>query len=185
MSNSDERQTDSGIELHPVYVAEDLVGFDPAKQLGEPGEPPFTRGIYPDMYRGRLWTMRQYAGMGTAAETNGRFRYLLDQGQTGLSVAFDLPTQMGLDSDHPRAEGEVGKTGVAIDSIEDMRRLFQQIPLDRVTTSMTINATAAILLLLYELVAEEQGVDASKIGGTVQNDLLKEYAARGTYIYPP
>ena len=137
------------------------------------------------MYRGRLWTMRQYAGMGTAAETNGRFRYLLDQGQTGLSVAFDLPTQMGLDSDHPRAEGEVGKTGVAIDSIEDMRRLFEQIPLDRVTTSMTINATAAILLLLYELVAEEQGVDASEIGGTVQNDLLKEYAARGTYIYPP
>ena len=129
--------------------------------------------------------MRQYAGMGTAAETNRRFRYLLDQGQTGLSVAFDLPTQMGLDSDHPRAEGEVGKTGVAIDSIDDMRRLFQEIPLDRVTTSMTINATAAILLLLYELVAEEQGVDAVAIGGTVQNDLLKEYAARGTYIYPP
>src|SRR6202795_1122837 len=185
MSNSDERRTDSGIELHPVYVAEDLVGFDPPKQLGEPGQAPFTRGIYPDMYRGRLWTMRQYAGMGTAAETNGRFRYLLDQGQTGLSVAFDLPTQMGLDSDHPRAEGEVGKTGVAIDSIEDMGRLFEQIPLDRVTTSMTINSTAAILLLLYELVAEEQGVDASQIGGTVQNDLLKEYAARGTYIYPP
>jgi methylmalonyl-CoA mutase N-terminal domain/subunit len=185
MSNPDERRTDSGIELHPVYVPEDLVGFDPAKQLGEPGRQPFTRGIYPGMYRGRLWTMRQYAGMGTAAETNRRFRYLLDQGQTGLSVAFDLPTQMGLDSDHPRAEGEVGKTGVAIDSIEDMRRLFEQIPLDRVTTSMTINATAAILLLLYELVADEQGVDASKIGGTVQNDLLKEYAARGTYIYPP
>ena len=185
MSNPDERRTDSGIELHPVYDPEDLVGFDPAKQLGEPGQKPFTRGIYPDMYRGRLWTMRQYAGMGTAAETNRRFRYLLDQGQTGLSVAFDLPTQMGLDSDHPRAEGEVGKTGVAIDSIEDMRRLFEQIPLDRVTTSMTINATAAILLLLYELVADEQGVDASKIGGTVQNDLLKEYAARGTYIYPP
>ncbi len=137
------------------------------------------------MYRGRLWTMRQYAGMGSAADTNARFRYLLDHGQTGLSVAFDLPTQMGLDSDHPRAEGEVGKTGVAIDSIDDMRRLFDQIPLDRVTTSMTINSTAAILLLLYELVAEEQGVDASRIGGTVQNDLLKEYAARGTYIYPP
>ena len=137
------------------------------------------------MYRERLWTMRQYAGMGTAAETNRRFRYLLDHGQTGLSVAFDLPTQMGLDSDHPRAEGEVGKTGVAIDSIDDMRRLFEAIPLDRVTTSMTINATAAILLLLYELVAEEQGVDATRIGGTVQNDLLKEYAARGTYIYPP
>jgi methylmalonyl-CoA mutase N-terminal domain/subunit len=185
MDAKDERRTDSGIELQPVYSAEDLVGFDPAKQLGEPGEPPFTRGIYPTMYRERLWTMRQYAGMGTAAETNRRFRYLLDQGQTGLSVAFDLPTQMGLDSDHPRAEGEVGKTGVAIDSIDDMRRLFEAIPLDRVTTSMTINATAAILLLLYELVAEEQGVDASQIGGTVQNDLLKEYAARGTYIYPP
>ncbi len=185
MDDQDHRATDSGIELHPVYGADDLVGFDPAKQLGEPGEQPFTRGVYPTMYRERLWTMRQYAGMGTAAETNRRFRYLMDQGQTGLSVAFDLPTQMGLDSDHPRAEGEVGKTGVAIDSIDDMRRLFADIPLDRVTTSMTINATAAILLLLYELVAEEQGVDASTIGGTVQNDLLKEYAARGTYIYPP
>jgi methylmalonyl-CoA mutase N-terminal domain/subunit len=185
MDDQDHRATDSGIELHPVYGADDLVGFDPAKQLGEPGEQPFTRGVYPTMYRERLWTMRQYAGMGTAAETNRRFRYLMDQGQTGLSVAFDLPTQMGLDSDHPRAEGEVGKTGVAIDSIDDMRRLFEAIPLDRVTTSMTINATAAILLLLYELVAEEQGVDASTIGGTVQNDLLKEYAARGTYIYPP
>jgi methylmalonyl-CoA mutase, N-terminal domain len=181
----DERRTDSGIVLRPVYTEDDTVGFDPAKQLGEPGELPFTRGVYPDMYRGRLWTMRQYAGMGTAAETNRRFRYLLDHGQTGLSVAFDLPTQMGLDSDHPRAEGEVGKTGVAIDSIDDMRRLFQDIPLQRVTTSMTINATAAILLLLYELVAEEQGVEATRIGGTVQNDLLKEYAARGTYIYPP
>ncbi len=185
MEAIDERRTDSGIELHPLYTADDLVGFDPAKQLGEPGEPPYTRGIYADMYRGRLWTMRQYAGMGTAAETNRRFRYLLDNGQTGLSVAFDLPTQMGFDSDHPSAEGEVGKTGVAIDSIDDMRRLFDRIPLDRVTTSMTINSTAAILLLLYELVAEEQGVDASTIGGTVQNDLLKEYAARGTYIYPP
>ena len=185
MDDQDHRATDSGIELHPVYGSDDLVGFDPAKQLGEPGEQPFTRGVYPTMYRERLWTMRQYAGMGTAAETNRRFRYLMDQGQTGLSVAFDLPTQMGLDSDHPRAEGEVGKTGVAIDSIDDMRRLFADIPLDRVTTSMTINATAAILLLLYELVAEEQGVDASTIGGTVQNDLLKEYAARGTYIYPP
>jgi methylmalonyl-CoA mutase, N-terminal domain len=181
----DERRTDSGIVLRPVYAADDAVGFDPAKQLGEPGELPFTRGIYPGMYRGHLWTMRQYAGMGPAAETNRRFRYLLDHGQTGLSVAFDLPTQMGLDSDHLRAEGEVGKTGVAIDSIDDMRRLFQDIPLQGVTTSMTINATAAILLLLYELVAEEQGVDASIIGGTVQNDLLKEYAARGTYIYPP
>jgi methylmalonyl-CoA mutase N-terminal domain/subunit len=137
------------------------------------------------MYRGRLWTMRQYAGMGTAAQTNQRFRYLLDRGQTGLSIAFDLPTQMGYDSDHPRAEAEVGKTGVAIDSIEDMRRLLEGIPLDKVTTSMTINATAAILLLLYELVAEEQGVSPAAIGGTVQNDILKEYAARGTYIYPP
>ena len=185
MNANDGRRTDSGIDLQPVYSAEDLVGFDPAKQLGDPGDAPFTRGVYPEMYRERLWTMRQYAGMGTAAETNRRFRYLLDHGQTGLSVAFDLPTQMGLDSDHPRAEGEVGKTGVAIDSIDDMRRLFEAIPLDRVTTSMTINATAAILLLLYELVAEEQGVEASRIGGTVQNDLLKEYAARGTYIYPP
>ena len=153
MDETERRRTDSGIELQPVYSAEDLVGFDPAKQLADPGELPFTRGIYSSMYRERLWTMRQYAGMGTAAETNRRFRYLLDQGQTGLSVAFDLPTQMGLDSDHPRAEGEVGKTGVAIDSIDDMRRLFEAIPLDRVTTSMTINATAAILLLLYELVA--------------------------------
>jgi methylmalonyl-CoA mutase, N-terminal domain len=181
----EERRTDSGIELRPVYGAEDLVGFDPAKRLGMPGEPPFTRGVYADMYRSRLWTMRQYAGMATAEETNRRFRYLLDQGQTGLSVAFDLPTQMGLDSDHPRAEGEVGKTGVAIDTLDDMRRLFDAIPLDRVTTSMTINATAPILLLLYELVAEEQGVGPDAIGGTVQNDLLKEYAARGTYIYPP
>jgi methylmalonyl-CoA mutase N-terminal domain/subunit len=137
------------------------------------------------MYRGRLWTMRQYAGMATAEETNRRFRYLLEHGQTGLSVAFDLPTQMGYDSDHPRAEGEVGKTGVAIDSVEDLHRLFEGIPLDRVSTSMTINATAAILLLLYELVAEEQGIDAVRLSGTVQNDLLKEYAARGTYIYPP
>ena len=182
---SDERRTDSGIELRRIYRADDLVGFDPAKQLGEPGELPFTRGIYPEMYRGRLWTMRQYAGMGSADDTNRRFRYLLDQGQTGLSVAFDLPTQIGLDSDHPLAEGEVGKTGVAIDSVEDMERLFDGIRLDRVSTSMTINATAAILLLLYELVAEEQGVDASALSGTVQNDLLKEYAARGTYIYPP
>jgi methylmalonyl-CoA mutase N-terminal domain/subunit len=182
---SDERHTDSGIELHPVYTAADLAGFDPSRDLGVPGEPPFTRGIYPSMYRGRLWTMRQYAGMATAAETNARFRYLLDQGQTGLSVAFDLPTQMGLDSDHPRAEGEVGKTGVAIDSIDDMKRLLEGIPLDRVSTSMTINATASILLLLYELVAQEEGVDASALSGTVQNDLLKEYAARGTYIYPP
>jgi methylmalonyl-CoA mutase, N-terminal domain len=179
----DGAHTDSGIELQPVYEPDPA--FDPAGQLGEPGGFPYTRGPYPSMYRGRLWTMRQYAGMGTADDTNRRFRYLLDHGQTGLSTAFDLPTQMGYDSDHPRAEGEVGKTGVAIDSIEDMRRLFHEIPLDRVSTSMTINATAPILLLLYELVAEEQGVEASALSGTVQNDILKEYAARGTYIYPP
>jgi len=183
---SDERRfTDSGIEIHPVYRPQDLEGFDPARDLGRPGELPFTRGVYPSMYRGRLWTMRQYAGMGTAEETNRRFRYLLEHGQTGLSVAFDLPTQMGYDSDHPRAEGEVGRTGVAIDSLEDMHRLFEGIPLDRVSTSMTINATAPILLLLYELVAEERGIDPKLLQGTVQNDLLKEYAARGTYIYPP
>ncbi len=183
--NDQRRVTDSGIEIQPVYGPEDLEAFEPSRDLGRPGEPPFTRGVYPTMYRRRLWTMRQYAGMATAEETNRRFRYLLEQGQTGLSVAFDLPTQMGLDSDHVRAEGEVGKTGVAIDSIEDMRRLFDRIPLDRVSTSMTINATAPILLLLYELVAEEQGVPADALEGTVQNDLLKEYAARGTYIYPP
>jgi methylmalonyl-CoA mutase N-terminal domain/subunit len=186
MSDGDDhRLTDAGIEIRPAYDPADLEGFDEARDLGEPGNAPFTRGIYPTMYRGRVWTMRQYAGMGTAAETNARFRYLLGHGQTGLSVAFDLPTQMGYDSDHPRAEGEVGKTGVAIDSVDDMRRLLEAIPLDRVTTSMTINATAPILLLLYELVAEEQGIPPAALGGTVQNDILKEYAARGTYIYPP
>ena len=183
---TDERRvTDSGVELHDVYGPEDLAAWDPEDRLGEPGAFPFTRGPYPTMYRGRLWTMRQYAGMGTAEDTNRRFRYLLEHGQTGLSTAFDLPTQMGLDSDHPLAEGEVGKTGVAIDSIDDMRRLFDGIPLGGVSTSMTINATAPILLLLYELVAEEQGVAPADLEGTVQNDLLKEYAARGTYIYPP
>jgi methylmalonyl-CoA mutase, N-terminal domain len=181
----DRRATDAGIEIEPLYGPEELSGFDPERDLGAPGEAPYTRGIYPSMYRGRLWTMRQYAGMGTAEETNRRFRYLLDHGQTGLSVAFDLPTQMGFDSDHPRAEGEVGRTGVAIDSVEDMRTLLDGIPLDQVTTSMTINATAAILLLLYDITAEEQGVPADRLGGTVQNDILKEYAARGTYIYPP
>ena len=187
MSGPPERRTDSGILIEPVYDASNLAegGFDPDRDLGAPGAFPFTRGPYPSMYRGRLWTMRQYAGMSTADETNERFRFLLDQGQTGLSVAFDLPTQMGLDSDHPRADGEVGKTGVAIDSLDDMRRLLDGIPLDRVSTSMTINATAPILLLLYELVAEEQGVASTAISGTVQNDILKEYAARGTYIYPP
>jgi len=181
----DRRVSDSGIEIRPLYTPADLEEFDPQRELGVPGEFPFTRGVYPSMYRGRLWTMRQYAGMGTAKETNRRFRYLLDHGQTGISVAFDLPTQMGFDSDHPRALGEVGRTGVAIDSVEDMSRLFEEIPLDQVTTSMTINATAAILLLLYELVAEEHGISAEKLDGTVQNDILKEYAARGTYIYPP
>jgi methylmalonyl-CoA mutase N-terminal domain/subunit len=185
VAHPDSRQTASGIELKPVYGPEDLEGRGGGGGLGGPGEIPFTRGIHPSMYRGRLWTMRQYAGMATAAETNRRFRYLLEHGQTGLSVAFDLPTQMGLDSDHSRAEGEVGKTGVAIDSVEDMHRLLAEIPLDRVSTSMTINATAPILLLMYELVAEERGIDAAELSGTVQNDLLKEYAARGTYIYPP
>jgi len=182
---NDERRTDSGIEIKPVYRARDLEGWDPDAQLGEPGRPPYTRGIRPDMYRGRLWTMRQYAGFGTAEATNARFKFLLGAGQTGLSCAFDLPTQMGYDSDHPRSEGEVGKVGVAIDSLDDMHRLLDGIPLDQVTTSMTINATASILLLLYQLVAEDQGVDPRKLGGTIQNDLLKEYIARGTYIYPP
>ena len=167
-----------------IYEPADLEGWVPRDELGEPGTYPFTRGPYPSMYPSRLWTMRQYAGFGDAVTTNRRFRALLDAGQTGLSVAFDLPTQMGLDSDDPMAEGEVGKVGVAIDSIADMRALFAAIPLDAVTTSMTINSTAAILLLLYELVAREHGVDPSTIRGTVQNDILKEYIARGTYIYP-
>jgi methylmalonyl-CoA mutase N-terminal domain/subunit len=174
------RRTSSGIEIEVVYSTP----ADP-ELIGAPGEYPFTRGPYPTMYRGRLWTMRQYAGFGTAEETNRRFRDLLEAGQTGLSVAFDLPTQMGLDSDHPLAAGEVGKVGVAIDTLDDMRQLFTGIPLGEVSTSMTINATAPILLLLYELVAEEQGVDARELRGTVQNDILKEYVARGTYIYPP
>jgi methylmalonyl-CoA mutase N-terminal domain/subunit len=179
------RRTDSGIEIAPVYRFADLEGWDPDEQLGDPGEYPYTRGIHSEMYRGRLWTMRQYAGFGTAEATNERFRFLLSAGQTGLSCAFDLPTQMGLDSDHPRAEGEVGKVGVAIDSLVDMRLLLADIPLAEVTTSMTINATAAILLLLYELVASEQGVPSSAVKGTIQNDILKEYVARGTYVYPP
>jgi methylmalonyl-CoA mutase N-terminal domain/subunit len=182
---ADVRMTDSGIEIAPVYSAENLVGWDPAEKLGAPGSAPYTRGIYPSMYRGKLWTMRQYAGFGSAETTNERFKFLLAAGQTGLSCAFDLPTQMGLDSDHGRAEGEVGKVGVAIDSLADMRLLLADLPLDKVTTSMTINATGAILLLLYELVAEEQGVAPAALGGTIQNDILKEYVARGTYIYPP
>ncbi|HET9092463.1 MAG TPA: methylmalonyl-CoA mutase family protein [Acidimicrobiales bacterium] len=184
-AEGESRRTDSGIEIRRRYGPDDLASFDAAQALGEPGEFPYTRGVQRDMYRGRLWTMRQYAGFGTAEATNERFKFLLQAGQTGLSCAFDLPTQMGYDSDHPRAEGEVGKVGVAIDSLEDMRRLLDGIPLGEVSTSMTINATAAILLLLYELVAEEQGVPAGKLSGTIQNDILKEYVARGTYIYPP
>jgi methylmalonyl-CoA mutase, N-terminal domain len=168
-----------------VYGADDLEGWDPATALGDPGDYPYTRGPYASMYTARAWTIRQYAGFGDADDTNRRFHALLDAGQTGLSVAFDLPTQMGYDSDHEMASGEVGRVGVAIDSIEDMRRLFDRIPLGEVTTSMTINATAAILLLLYELVATEEGVEPDRIRGTVQNDILKEYIARGTYIYPP
>jgi len=185
MADPVQRHTDSGIEVKALYTADDLAEWDPSAQLGEPGTAPYTRGVYPSMYRGRLWTMRQYAGFGSAAETNQRFKFLLHAGQTGLSCAFDLPTQMGYDSDHARAEGEVGKVGVAIDSIADMRLLLDGIPLDQVTTSMTINSTASILLLLYELVAEEHGVAATAISGTIQNDLLKEYIARGTYVYPP
>jgi methylmalonyl-CoA mutase N-terminal domain/subunit len=181
----EERRTDDGIPLRTVYTADDLAGWDPDTRLGQPGQPPYTRGIYPTMYRGRLWTMRQYAGFGSAETTNQRWKMLLASGSTGLSCAFDLPTQMGYDSDHPRAEGEVGRVGVAIDSIEDMQRLLADLPLDKVTTSMTINATAAILLLLYQLVAEEAGIAADQLGGTIQNDILKEYIARGTYIYPP
>jgi methylmalonyl-CoA mutase N-terminal domain/subunit len=182
---TDERRTDAGIEIKPVYTASDLADWNPDDRLGEPGRYPYTRGIYSDMYRGRAWTIRQYSGFGTAEATNARWRMLLASGSTGLSCAFDLPTQMGYDSDHPRAEGEVGKVGVAIDSLEDMRLLLADLPLDRVTTSMTINATAAILLLLYQLVAEKEGIPADKLGGTIQNDILKEYVARGTYIYPP
>jgi methylmalonyl-CoA mutase N-terminal domain/subunit len=177
--------TQSGLPFEAVYGPDTLDGWDPRERLGEPGRYPFTRGVYPTMYTGRPWTMRQYAGFGTAQESNQRYRQLLAAGTTGLSVAFDLPTQMGYDSDHPLAHGEVGKVGVAIDSIDDMRVLFDGIPLDQVSTSMTINSPAAVLLLLYQLVAEEQGVPASALNGTIQNDVLKEYIARGTYIYPP
>jgi methylmalonyl-CoA mutase N-terminal domain/subunit len=179
------RETSSEIPIQPFYRPADTAEILYAEKIGDPGVFPFTRGLYADMYRKRHWTMRQYAGYSSAAESNKRYRYLLSQGTTGLSVAFDLPTQIGYDSDHAMARGEVGRVGVAIDSIEDMRRLFDSIPLDRVTTSMTINATAAILLSLYLVVAEDQGVSWAKVGGTVQNDILKEYAARGTYIYPP
>jgi methylmalonyl-CoA mutase N-terminal domain/subunit len=178
-------QTESGWDFEPVYGPDKLEGFDPAEKLGAPGKYPFTRGVYPTMYTERPWTMRQYAGFGTAAESNRRYHQLIDHGTMGLSVAFDLPTQMGYDSDAEIAHGEVGKVGVAIDSIDDMRLLFDKIPLDQVSTSMTINAPASLLLLLYQLVAEEQGVSGDKLTGTIQNDVLKEYIARGTYIYPP
>ena len=177
--------TESGLPFEPLYGPEALEGFDPEVKLGRPGEFPFTRGVYPSMYTGRPWTMRQYAGFGTAKESNERYRQLVANGTGGLSVAFDLPTQMGHDSDSEIAHGEVGKVGVAIDSIDDMRVLFDGLPLDQVSTSMTINAPAALLLLMYQLVAEENGVPGDKITGTIQNDVLKEYIARGTYIYPP
>jgi methylmalonyl-CoA mutase N-terminal domain/subunit len=182
---SEERATDSGIVIRALYGPQDLSGFDAARDLGEPGAFPFTRGVQASMYRGRLWTMRQYAGFGTAEATNERFHFLLGAGQTGLSCAFDLPTQMGLDADHARAEGEVGRVGVSISGLDDMRRLLKDLPLDEVTTSMTINATASTLLLLYQLIGEEQGVAGAALRGTIQNDILKEYVARGTYIYPP
>ena len=177
--------TSSGIEIADLYTPADVAGLDEARDLGRPGEYPFTRGVQPTMYRGRFWTMRQYAGFATAAETNERFRYLLAQGQTGLSVAFDLPTQMGYDSDAPEAEGEVGRVGVPICSLADMESLFAGIPLGTVSTSMTINATAAVLLALYVTAAENQGVPRAQVAGTTQNDILKEYIARGTYIFPP
>src|SRR5215216_965662 len=178
-------ETTSGIEVGDLYTPEDTAGLDEDRDLGRPGEPPFTRGVQATMYRSRFWTMRQYAGFSTAAETNKRFRYLLEQGQTGLSVAFDLPTQMGYDSDAPQAEGEVGRVGVPISSLADMETLLAGIPLGDVSTSMTINATAAILLALYVAAAAKQGVSRERISGTTQNDILKEYIARGTYIYPP
>jgi methylmalonyl-CoA mutase, N-terminal domain len=180
-----EFHTDSGIPIARVYTPNDLAGFDDAMDLGLPGQAPFTRGVQPTMYRSRFWTMRQYSGFGDARETNRRLRFLLDRGQTGLSIAFDLPTQMGFDSDHAMAQGEVGRVGVAIDSIDDMEALLADLPLDRVSTSMTINATAAILLALYAAVAKKSGIPLDRLSGTVQNDVLKEYIARGTYIYPP
>ena len=176
------RFTDSGIEVKQLYTEGDLP--EPL-ELGEPGAYPYTRGVHPEMYRKQLWTMRQYAGYASAKESNERYRYLLEHGSTGLSMAFDLPTQLGLDSDDERCRGEVGRTGVAIDSIDDMRTAFDSIPLDKVSTSMTINAPAAVLLLLYELVGEEQGVPSEQLRGTTQNDVLKEYIARGNFIYPP
>ncbi len=189
MASNKERKTkfltSSQIEVKKVYSPKDLAQFNQSEQLGEPGKYPFTRGVYPTMYRGKLWTMRQYAGFGTAEESNKRYCFLLSQGQTGLSVAFDLPTQLGLDSDDPQARGEVGKVGVAIDSIDDMEILFYRIPLDKVSVSMTINSTAAIILAMYLSLARKRGIDWTELSGTIQNDILKEYIARGTYIYPP
>lgn len=182
---SEQFTTTSGIPIERVYTPAELEGFDYEKDLGMPGQFPFTRGVQPTMFRGRFWTMRQYAGFATAEESNKRYKFLLDQGQTGLSVAFDLPTQIGYDSDDPVAQGEIGKVGVAIDSLADMETLFSGIPLDKVSTSMTINAPASVLLSMYIAVAEKQGVKANQLNGTIQNDILKEYAARGTYIYPP
>jgi len=178
-------ETSSGMEIDTVYTPEDLTNFDYSRDLGHPGEYPFTRGVQANMYRGRIWTIRQYAGFGTAEETNQRYRYLLEQGQTGLSIAFDLPTQIGYDSDHPLAKGEVGKVGVAIDSLRDVEVLFQDIPLEKVSTSMTINATAPILLAMYIALGKKQGIEPAKLNGTTQNDILKEYIARGTHIFPP
>ena len=178
-------ETSSGVEIDTIYTPEDLPDFDYIRDLGYPGEYPFTRGVQPNMYRGRIWTIRQYSGFGTAEETNQRYRYLLEQGQTGLSVAFDLPTQIGYDSDHPLARGEVGKVGVAIDSLRDMEILFQDIPLDKVSTSMTINASAPILLAMYIALGRKHGVKPTELNGTTQNDILKEYIARGTHIFPP
>ncbi len=178
-------ESSSGAEVEPLYCPDDLPDWDYQRKLGYPGEFPFTRGVQASMYRGRLWTMRQYAGFGDAADSNRRYRYLLEQGQTGISVAFDLPTQMGYDADHPRAEGEAGKVGVSICSAADVEELFDGIPLDRVTTSMTINATAPVLLAFYVATAKKRGIDVRRLGGTVQNDVLKEYIARGTYIFPP
>src|SRR4051794_39605331 len=182
---ADEQETSSHISVRPLYTPVDLENWDQARDVGYPGEFPFTRGVQTTMYRGRLWTMRQYAGMGDAEDSNKRYKYLLAHGTTGLSVAFDLPTQIGMDSDHAMAVGEVGKVGVAIDSIEDMERLFAGINLEKISTSMTINASASILLALYIAVARRSGADVRKLSGTVQNDILKEYIARGTYIYPP
>ena len=184
MAESKPLKTDSGIEVRKTYSDSDIPA-NIANSLGAPGEFPYTRGIYPEMYRGRLWTMRMYSGFGSAEETNNRFKFLLQHGQTGLSLAFDLPTQTGRDSDNPQSEGEVGRTGVAISSLDDMMTCFESIPLDRVSTSMTINSTASTLLSLYIVVAEKQGVSPDKLRGTTQNDILKEYISRNTYIYPP